>query len=806
MSLKVLVALFSFKPSAQTQSSNLMSAFPTILAFGFVSPWLLWGLVLAGIPIVVHLLHKRRYHETQWAAMRFLLEAARKNAKRIRLEQLLLLTVRTLILVLLVLGLAQPFVESLGGYLQADVAAHRIIVVDASFSMGYQADGFSRFDRAKAAARQIASDAKQGDALNLIRITGHQPTAIVRQPAFQKNQVLQEIEQMRLTDQRGDVLASVRTAEELLQLVPEIGHKEVYLISDFQRENWSPEGNGRAVQIRRSLQNLSEHAHLVTVDLSLEPASNTAITSFTADDALVTIGRPTRLSVSVKNFGGETRPGRTLELYVDGQLVQSRQVDLPAGAEVSIDFEYEFRNSGDFGLEARLQDDGLSIDNRRWLALPVKSELNVLLVNGKYSGRDEETATYYVRKALSPSVSGRDGEIGVIHPQVVNEGELTGIDLSRFDCIFLCNITLFTQAEADVLRAYAESGGGLVFCLGDEVQPDNYNLLLYEGGEGILPARLGNRVGNARQPTEAFHFDTDNPEHPIIADFQGNPGTGLETTLTFEYFQAVLPEKGQARTALRFDTGDPAILEMPVGRGRSILVTTAVDNRWSTWAVNASFLPVMHETVYYAASGRWGERRLLVGETLTGAFPTRAFDMPASIELPDGRTQPLRVTDNNNFCSIHFDSTHRSGLYAVHLGPPLSRTELYAVNVDVRESDLADLDQKQLQTELLPGVEFAYRTQGLGIERAVHASVGERGGLARWLLLAALCLLFVEQLMAWNFFYGFLLLYAVVACGFVRQALLWNTTYGSLLLIVFAVGFAVITGLHRWRPSRRRSV
>ncbi len=80
-----------------------MQWIPVIFAFdGFASLGMLWWGVLGGIPIVIHLLHKRKYRETTWAAMRFLIAAAKKNARRIRIEQLILLMVRVLILLLLV--------------------------------------------------------------------------------------------------------------------------------------------------------------------------------------------------------------------------------------------------------------------------------------------------------------------------------------------------------------------------------------------------------------------------------------------------------------------------------------------------------------------------------------------------------------------------------------------------------------------------------------------------------------------------------------------------------------------------------
>src|SRR5690349_10728735 len=100
-----------------------------MLAFGFASPWLLWGLAVAGAPLLIHLLNRRKFRETQWAAMKFLLEAVRKNSRRIRIEQLILLAVRTLLLVLVTLALSRPYIEELGTYFQADQPVHKLIVL-----------------------------------------------------------------------------------------------------------------------------------------------------------------------------------------------------------------------------------------------------------------------------------------------------------------------------------------------------------------------------------------------------------------------------------------------------------------------------------------------------------------------------------------------------------------------------------------------------------------------------------------------------------------------------------------------------
>jgi hypothetical protein len=117
-----------------------------VLAFGFGSPLMLWGLGAGGIPILIHLLHRRKFKTVQWAAMRFLLAATKKQSRRLKLEQLILLIVRTLIVVFIALAFARPTAETLGEYFQSEGPRHRIVVIDATYSMGYAPSGKTRLN------------------------------------------------------------------------------------------------------------------------------------------------------------------------------------------------------------------------------------------------------------------------------------------------------------------------------------------------------------------------------------------------------------------------------------------------------------------------------------------------------------------------------------------------------------------------------------------------------------------------------------------------------------------------------------
>ena len=81
---------------------------------------MLWGMALGAAPILIHLLHRRRYIEVPWAAMRFLIAATKKQSRRLHLEQLLLLIVRTLIVLLVAMALARPSIETMGEYFRSE--------------------------------------------------------------------------------------------------------------------------------------------------------------------------------------------------------------------------------------------------------------------------------------------------------------------------------------------------------------------------------------------------------------------------------------------------------------------------------------------------------------------------------------------------------------------------------------------------------------------------------------------------------------------------------------------------------------
>src|SRR5215472_19035201 len=177
-----------------------------IWALGFANAPLLYGLLAASVPILIHLLNRRKFREVHWAAMRFLLAAIRKNQRRIRIEQWLLLAIRTLIILLVVTAMAKPFLESMGVVI-AGRRVHRVLVLDASLSMGYTAGGVSRFDRAKTLAAELVKSSRPGDSLSVV-LMGQPPRVVIGAPSHNLKEVEKEVADLGITHGGTDLTAS----------------------------------------------------------------------------------------------------------------------------------------------------------------------------------------------------------------------------------------------------------------------------------------------------------------------------------------------------------------------------------------------------------------------------------------------------------------------------------------------------------------------------------------------------------------------------------------------------------------------
>jgi hypothetical protein len=722
-----------------------------LLAFGFGNLLIFWWLAAAGLPIVIHLWNKRKYREVPWAAIEYLLAALRKNSRRIQLEQWILLAIRTAIVALVVLAMAEPFLESAGLNFSSGQRTLKVLVIDGSYSMAYKPTDKTRFERAKQLAAQIVSESPQGDGFMLL-LMGSPPSVIVGTPAMEPREFLEEIDNLKLPHAGADLPATLAKIEEVLPAADHTGlaRREVYFLTDLGRNTWVPElgGAGAEAEFRERLARLADRASLVVLDLGQRATENLVVTSLRTPDPFAAVGREATLDADVRNFGTQFKGHQLVEFFVDGHRLKEAYVDVGPGEQSTVSFSYRFEAPGDHVVEARLGADLLDVDNHRWLTLPVKENLRVLCVDGKPAGGGLGGATDYLVLALDPErgeASGRE----LVKCDVIPESALSEHDLSRYDCVFLCNVGQFTGNEARLLDVYLQQGGGLVFFLGDQVLAERYNRELGgEQGVRLLPAQIGDLVAEAQ-----YRFDPLDYRHPLVNAFSGREAAGLLTTPVYKYFRLKLPPDGAARVALAFEGGDPAIVEEPIHRGRVILVATegsmssidpATKSPWTTMPAWPSYVPLVQEMLVLAVSGQARQRNVEVGQAIGDTVDSAAAQLPLSVSMPDGKHEDLRLSVDARGGRWSFGDTSQSGVYLAQLGNPVSREETFAVNVDTAESNLARLEPDELPKQFTTNLHS-------DLDDLSSAAVSRHSNLNKILLYTVLGLVFAETLLAWRF-------------------------------------------------------
>ncbi len=702
---------------------------------------LLWA-IAAAVPILIHLWSRHRYQQLPWGAMQFLLAAMRKNARRIQLTQWLLLALRTLILLLFALALANPLLSLLSPALGAGGGGRTlyVLVVDGSYSMDYRRDGVPRFDEAKEAARRLVDDGQQGDGYALI-LMGQPPRVVISDPAFDPDDVAQELASLEMPHAGASLPATLAEIEATLILArdkhPRLVQRRVIFFTDLGRTTWQ---DASTADVKQRLARLADMpgTSLALVDLGQPQEQNLAVTRLEMAQPLATLAAESVFQAEIQSLADQELPRQSVELLIDGVRVAEQQVDVPPRGRASVSFPYQFETAAEHVAQVRLADDKLPLDNQRWLSVPVREAIAVLCIYGRPG------ETRHIALALSPQRTDRPR----VKVTEAGESAILESDLAQYDCVVLGNIGRFSRDEASVLAGYLHGGGGLMVFLGDQVQSDNYNQEL--GGERleqrILPARL---LGLAEEAK--YGFDPLDYRHPIVTPFRGFDKSGLLTTPIWKYVRLTPSE--QASVALDFSGGDPALVEERIGRGVSLLFASAASPQsvdrttdpptpWTALASWPSFPPLIQEMLLSAVSRREEGRNVRVGEELLGLLPGGTSEAAVQLAGPRGIDQRLPLTSSGGESVWSFNATTVSGIYEARLGAAAASGQKFAVNVDARESDLERVPADALPSQISLSLDAASGGSSL-------AASAPGSAYFRLLLLAVLGLLGWESLVAW---------------------------------------------------------
>jgi hypothetical protein len=698
----------------------------------FLYPVLLFGLATAALPILIHLLNRRRLNRIRFPAVKFILLSQKRISRSYRLRHWLLLALRTLAVVLLALLLANPIFQTGAGLFAGGGPIALVVLLDNSLSMTWSGDG-EGFKQAKEAARLLISALNPGDRAVLIptNISGHEPLRL----KAEKEVLLRDLDAVEIADGTANLSAALGQAYQLLS--QPAGQKEIRLVTDMGLTGWDQFSISSLKQYDPSIP-----LKIIRIGHAQQPL-NGAIKEIRLATPGVGVNLPLHLEAAVANFGDQEIKDVLVQLSIDGENKEQKLISIAPRGESSANFQTRLNQPGSHAGQITLKKEGLAGNTTVNFVLDAQDKLKVLVVDGDPQTSLAQSESFFLTRALNPA---GDKDSSLFLPTVIISDGLDAASLDGYQVVILCNVAAISDSVLAKLQAFLRQGGGLLIFAGDRVQPENYNVKLAQSSPPLLPAQIrGKKTGVETSAEKIGKIDL---AHPAL---QGLSDPILLESIKSSRVWGYASMSALGRSALlSLAGGDPLLLEQKVTAGRVLFMTTSADRDWTDLPVKTAYLPLIQSLVSYLAGGKSGalDGGIAVGTAKQISMPPGYVGKSLRIVKPNKQDTELSLSADKDRASASFAENDRAGIYRLGLpagvGKESSAPQMYAVNPPFLESRLEEIGERELQAKLRPIRVEVIQANALG-------QGGKRVDLALPLLLLLLTTLLLEGWLAQRF-------------------------------------------------------
>ncbi|HEY3969234.1 MAG TPA: BatA domain-containing protein [Planctomycetaceae bacterium] len=567
----------------------------------FVQPGFAWALLGLTIPVIIHLLFRRKSRRVDLGTLRFLRIVLEENARRKKLKRWLLLVLRLTCLALLAGLFARPYLLARDQSGKERLVA---ILIDRSASMQLKDHGKRLIDLAVDQARTVIQGSGDKTQFEVVffdqaarPIGGKQVAADgSAKPETSLADLLSSLKAPATTFSATNYGAALAWARDLCLNSPH-GRKELYVYTDMQRSglDWT------------NVEPLPPEVELHLVDLGRTAVNNVAVTSAQGARKIVRPGEPVAIQAGIFNAGPfplEKVPVvLTLESGPRKQVLREK-VSVEPQASGSVTFEVSALAEGLWRGTVRIEtEDDLPFDNQRFVGLLCAPPVGVLLADGDPRDVPQLAETYFLEMALRLAPSGQTFAESPFRPVAA---ALTSDDrlpsLAAQQVVVLANVGELGRADAKSLAKFVGDGGALLVCTGDRVENVGFSAA---AAAGLTVGEIG---GIVRAHDLPHRFDRWDEDHPLFEPFN-DPQHGDLRRFAFSACTRITPA-ADVHVIAWFRGNIPALIEKRLGKGRVLWFTSACDREWSDWTRSRLYLPFMHQMVGYLAG-------------LTGGGPVR---------------------------------------------------------------------------------------------------------------------------------------------------------------------------------------
>jgi hypothetical protein len=628
---------------------------------GFLAPWFLAGMAAVGLPVFVHLLRRQTTVPRPVSSLMFFERGTQSSVRHRRLRYLLLFALRALLVLLLALAFARPFLRR-----KTVLASDKllVVVVDDSFSMNAPtgAGAGTKLDEAKREALAVLGGRSGTQKAQVMALGGQME--VLTQPVEDAGELRAAVAGIEPGDGHGTFGELGRGMRAMAETVHT--PMEVHLFSDMQQMNMPG--------------NFADMVMPGNVALVLHPVGTAATPNWTVEsvEAPGQLVDPKKARVIAVVAGHDTPAAtRTVSVVVNGVVTATKKVDVPANGRATVAFDSLDVPFGESKCAVKIDAaDGFPNDDASEFAVKRADPERVLFVHQGSDGR----SPLYFGAALAAAAQASF----VLQP--IAPEQASDIDPTKYAFVVLSDVPSVPSILEHTLEKNVEDGGSVLVAAGTAMSHREH-IPVYGGDVADGHYYTSGSAADAGFTTVG---DVD-AAHPAMKDAEGWEGA--------KFFYAAAVDPGSARVVARLADGTPLLIDKQMGEGHVLVFASGFDDLSNDLPLQPAFVAFVDQTARYLS----GEERVGGARVVDSFVQLRnpanetagagSASNHATVDVigPDGK-RPLSLKEAA--AAESFQLSH-AGFYQIHFAN--GRDALIAVNPDRRESDLEPIPDDVLK-------------------------------------------------------------------------------------------------------------
>lgn len=621
--------------------------------FNFLNSAVLIAAAAALIPLLIHLFSRRKVKVVEFSSLRHLKEMQKRQVRRIKLRQIMLLILRMLIILAAVLAFARPATRGGGVGTHAGVSA--VVLMDRSASMQKQVRDGDLFDLARGRVEDIIKSFGPSDEICLLPFDRQ-----VYFPAGEKFFSAEAAQNILGGLEPGYDIGrpdeAVKKGLEMLGRAQNL-NKELYLVTDKQ-----------AGEAAIAPDSIPLGVTVYIVDLPTEGEGNDGVIGVNLGGQLIETGTEFSVRAEVVNYDNRLKEELLASLFVDDVRIMQTEFRLGPAEKQTLVFHHTVTRPGFHTGQVQISDDDFLPDNNYYFSFRLPEQINVLIIDSDGGGEiaalalnpTPESAPYWSVKTAAAD-------------------KLNTVNFSDYDVIILSGIPALGNAETGRLVRFIDDGGGLFLIWGPNSDRDYFNTAF----SNILGLRVTEPLPVNFSGAGYFTLDRFDFSHPILQPFaelyKVNPPT-------MRFFALPRTEKsGDYRELIFFSNGMPAVTASSYGLGRAVFMSAPLLPRYTDLASHSFFVPFIIRTVEYLGNDLSAyEIDNFVGENVVRSLPGKSSQYEVlDMAAPDGRIYQIGGVEKEGRLMYDCRPVEIIGHYLLRGGERL--VDLFPVNLPQSE-------------------------------------------------------------------------------------------------------------------------